>query len=219
MTSSAPRSPRQDRNAPRRPRVLRRLGAAVAGDGLPDVRPVRARRRAGDGRPAFERGLARPQPHVRPRRHLDRRAVVRILQRPVPLAIGDKPIHLRGAGHPQRRPLPAAEDVLGPGPGDQILLLLDVRAHLHQHRELLVGPAEPVRRAGEAGARDRAVGRSLYPAKPVRDPVAVLYSVSHDYWHNDDPAAFVEKRLLWHALRHLGVQPDSSARRTSRRGR
>jgi hypothetical protein len=32
--------------------------------------------------------------------------------------------------------------------------------------------------------------------------------VSHDYWSNDDPAAFVEKRLLWHALRHAGVQPD-----------
>jgi hypothetical protein len=48
----------------------------------------------------------------------------------------------------------------------------------------------------------------LYPAKPVRDPVAVLYSVSHDLWHNDHPAPFVEKRLTWHALRHLGVQPD-----------
>lgn len=48
----------------------------------------------------------------------------------------------------------------------------------------------------------------LYPAQPVRDPVAILYSVSHDIWHTDDPAAFVEKRLLWHALRHLQVQPD-----------
>ncbi|MBV9867662.1 MAG: hypothetical protein JO316_20110 [Abitibacteriaceae bacterium] len=48
----------------------------------------------------------------------------------------------------------------------------------------------------------------LYPAQPVRDPVAILYSVSHDIWHPDDPAAFVEKRLLWHALRHLQVQPD-----------
>ena len=48
----------------------------------------------------------------------------------------------------------------------------------------------------------------LYPVKPVHDPVAILYSVSHDIWHSDDPAAFVEKRLLWHALRHLHVQPD-----------
>jgi hypothetical protein len=48
----------------------------------------------------------------------------------------------------------------------------------------------------------------LYPARPVSDPVAILYSVSHDIWYPDDPAAFVEKRLLWHALRHLGVQPD-----------
>lgn len=48
----------------------------------------------------------------------------------------------------------------------------------------------------------------LYPAQPVRDPVAIVYSVSHDIWHSDDPAAFVEKRLLWHALRHLHVQPD-----------
>src|SRR2546423_5725082 len=48
----------------------------------------------------------------------------------------------------------------------------------------------------------------LYPAKPVRDPVAILYSVSHDIWHSDQPAAFVEKRLLWHGLRHLQVQPD-----------
>src|SRR5205085_5696171 len=38
--------------------------------------------------------------------------------------------------------------------------------------------------------------------------VAILYSVSHDIWHSDDPAAFVEKRLLWHALRHSQVQPD-----------
>ncbi len=48
----------------------------------------------------------------------------------------------------------------------------------------------------------------LYPARPVRDPVAVLYSVSHDLWHTDDPASFVENRLTWTALRHLGVQPD-----------
>ena len=48
----------------------------------------------------------------------------------------------------------------------------------------------------------------LYPARPVRDPVAILYSVSHDLWHTDDPASFVENRLTWTALRHLGVQPD-----------
>jgi hypothetical protein len=48
----------------------------------------------------------------------------------------------------------------------------------------------------------------LVPAKPERDPVAILYSVSHDIWHTDDPAAFVEKRLLWHALRHDSIQPD-----------
>jgi hypothetical protein len=48
----------------------------------------------------------------------------------------------------------------------------------------------------------------LYPARPVRDPVAILYSVSHDIWHSDNAAAFTEKRLLWHALRHLHVQPD-----------
>ncbi|MHB9106908.1 MAG: hypothetical protein ACYDCO_07620 [Armatimonadota bacterium] len=53
---------------------------------------------------------------------------------------------------------------------------------------------------------------ALYPARPVHDPVAILYSVSHDIWHANenarDPAAFVEKRLLWHGLRHLHVQPD-----------
>jgi len=48
----------------------------------------------------------------------------------------------------------------------------------------------------------------LWPAQPVSDRVAILYSVSHDIWYPDLPAAFVEKRLLWHALRHLGVQPD-----------
>jgi len=48
----------------------------------------------------------------------------------------------------------------------------------------------------------------LYPANTVRDPVAVLYSVSHDLWHTDDPASFVENRLTWCALRHLSVQPD-----------
>jgi len=58
---------------------------------------------------------------------------------------------------------------------------------------------------------NRALAKSediLASAQPVRDPVAILYSVSHDIWHNDDPAAFVEKRLLWHGLRHLHIQPD-----------
>ncbi|MBI3922922.1 MAG: hypothetical protein HY318_15985, partial [Armatimonadetes bacterium] len=57
----------------------------------------------------------------------------------------------------------------------------------------------------------RALGKAepiLYPAKPVRDPVAVLYSVSHDLWHTDDPAGFVENRLTWTALRHLSIHPD-----------
>ncbi len=48
----------------------------------------------------------------------------------------------------------------------------------------------------------------LMEAKPVRDPVAVIYSVSHDMWHTDRPAHFVENRLTWIALRHLGLQPD-----------
>ncbi|CAN5858548.1 hypothetical protein BH20ACI4_BH20ACI4_13060 [soil metagenome] len=48
----------------------------------------------------------------------------------------------------------------------------------------------------------------LYPAKTVTDPVAILYSVSHDIWNTDNQAPFVEKRLLWHALRHLQIQPD-----------
>jgi hypothetical protein len=49
---------------------------------------------------------------------------------------------------------------------------------------------------------------TLSAARPVPDRVAILYSVSHDLWYPDQPAAFVEKRLTWHALRHLGVQPD-----------
>ena len=48
----------------------------------------------------------------------------------------------------------------------------------------------------------------LHNAKLVRDRVAILYSVSHDLWHTDEPASFVENRLTWVALRHLGVQPD-----------
>lgn len=48
----------------------------------------------------------------------------------------------------------------------------------------------------------------LYPAKTQTDDVAILYSVSHDIWNNDNQAAFVEKRLLWHALRHLQIQPN-----------
>jgi hypothetical protein len=57
----------------------------------------------------------------------------------------------------------------------------------------------------------RAVAKAehvLHPAKLVRDPVAILYSVSHDLWHTENAAPFVEKRLLWHALRHSHVQPD-----------
>lgn len=48
----------------------------------------------------------------------------------------------------------------------------------------------------------------LYPAKTVSDPVAILYSVSHDIWNNDKKAVFAERRLLWHGLRHLQIQPD-----------
>ena len=48
----------------------------------------------------------------------------------------------------------------------------------------------------------------LFPAQVVHDPVAILYAVSHDIWHTDNAAAFVEKRLTWHALRHVQVQPD-----------
>lgn len=48
----------------------------------------------------------------------------------------------------------------------------------------------------------------LYPAKTVTDSVAILYSISHDLWHTNNHAAFVEKRLLWHALRHLQIQPN-----------
>ncbi|MGI8787438.1 MAG: hypothetical protein ACR2HG_06745 [Pyrinomonadaceae bacterium] len=48
----------------------------------------------------------------------------------------------------------------------------------------------------------------LYPANTVTDPVAILYSVSHDIWDTDNHTAFAEKRLLWHALRHLQIQPN-----------
>lgn len=48
----------------------------------------------------------------------------------------------------------------------------------------------------------------LYPAKTVTDPVAILYSVSHDLWNTNNQGPFVEKRLLWHALRHLQIQPN-----------
>jgi len=48
----------------------------------------------------------------------------------------------------------------------------------------------------------------MYTAKPVSDQVALLYSVSHDMWNTTDPACFVENRLTWTGLRHLGIQPD-----------
>jgi hypothetical protein len=48
----------------------------------------------------------------------------------------------------------------------------------------------------------------LFPARTVNDPVAILASVSHDLWHTDDPAVFVETRLAYAALRHLSIQPD-----------
>jgi len=57
----------------------------------------------------------------------------------------------------------------------------------------------------------RALAKSedlLLQTTPARDPVALLYSVSHDYWYTDDPASFVENRLTWTALRQLGIQPD-----------
>ena len=57
----------------------------------------------------------------------------------------------------------------------------------------------------------RALARAepvLHPARTVSDPVAILYSVSHDLWHTAYPAVFVETRLLYAALRHLSIQPD-----------
>ncbi len=48
----------------------------------------------------------------------------------------------------------------------------------------------------------------VYPAKTVSDPVAILYSVSHDIWNNDKQSVFTERRLLWHGLRHLHIQPN-----------
>lgn len=48
----------------------------------------------------------------------------------------------------------------------------------------------------------------LSAAKTVSDPVGIVYSVSHDIWNTDNHTAFVEKRLLWHALKHLQIQPD-----------
>lgn len=48
----------------------------------------------------------------------------------------------------------------------------------------------------------------LSAAKTVTDPVAILYSVSHDIWNTNNQAEFVEKRLLWHGLRHLHIQPN-----------
>ncbi len=47
----------------------------------------------------------------------------------------------------------------------------------------------------------------LIESKPVRDPVAIMYSVSHDIWYPDMPSVFSERRLLWHALRHVQFQP------------
>lgn len=49
---------------------------------------------------------------------------------------------------------------------------------------------------------------TLMASRPVRDRVAMLYSVSHDMWHTDEPASFVESRLTWTALRYASIQPD-----------
>ncbi len=48
----------------------------------------------------------------------------------------------------------------------------------------------------------------LMNSKPVSDPVAIMYSVSQDIWYPDLPSVFSERRLLWHALRHVQIQPD-----------
>lgn len=48
----------------------------------------------------------------------------------------------------------------------------------------------------------------LSTAKTVSDPVGIVYAVSHDIWNTNNHTSFVEKRLLWHALKHLQIQPD-----------
>ncbi|MCL2330430.1 MAG: hypothetical protein FWC56_03910, partial [Phycisphaerae bacterium] len=53
------------------------------------------------------------------------------------------------------------------------------------------------------------VEKEVAESKLARDPVAVLYSVSNDVWGAKElAAARVEKRLLFHGLRHLSAQPD-----------
>ena len=49
---------------------------------------------------------------------------------------------------------------------------------------------------------------ALFAAKPLTDPVAILYSASNDIWSADDGSAFSDMRLTWHALRHMGYQPN-----------
>lgn len=49
---------------------------------------------------------------------------------------------------------------------------------------------------------------SLFTAKTVTDPVAIVYSASSDIWAGDDGSAFSDMRLTWHALRHMGYQPN-----------
>lgn len=48
----------------------------------------------------------------------------------------------------------------------------------------------------------------LLAAETATDDVAIMYSVSHDIWNTDRQSPFVEKRLLWHGLRHLQIQPE-----------
>lgn len=123
-------------------------------------------------------------------------------------AIGDRPIHLRALVTPSddRYLRLKTYSALGQGTksfffwtfGPTYISTENYWSDLRSQYDGLVKLGRAIERSEEV----------LYPAKPVRDPVAILYSVSHDLWHNDNPAAFVETRLLWHALRHLGVQPD-----------
>jgi hypothetical protein len=123
-------------------------------------------------------------------------------------AIGDRPILLRGLLTPSDDGFLRLKAYSALGQGAKSFFFWTYGPTFigtENYWSDLQGQYDGIAKLGKAMEQSEPI---LYPAKPVRDPVAVLYSVSHDIWHSDDPAAFVEKRLLWHALRHLHVQPD-----------
>ena len=98
-------------------------------------------------------------------------------------AIDERPITMRGFITPSDDKYLRFKSAFGDWSGHEIDLLLDLWTGRSWNRELLVQPKKSSTTVSAKLNRSLSkVEDVLHPAKTVSDPVAILYSVSHDIW-------------------------------------